>query len=1494
MEKMKFRKALGIMIALLAILPGVTRNFTPIVQAYTPLPEEVTSAPNKPYHIFSNSICLFIGTGGGKVYRSSDDGATWTKVLDTENPNVQCYLLEDDAQGNLYTSFDNCKLYRSTDNGDSWEVVFQCTDPPVYFPTGEFFDMKNGTILAAARSDEPLLYRSDDWGANWNLWINFSQVFPEYSQLDPSNPSNKAMKHLHLVTFFNGSFFVSTGEYVRYHFKSVADDLTQNSSWRVDCLSTFTSEFTMDDRILLGVDMGDKGIFMYKNGEYKKVYNPNKEVSPYIVFKHFAHDLENDIIYVPIGYSFDPDQTILASPDKGETWFNFVNITQTSYYGIVQVEVHKNYLWYVIGYKTYKLPKPSRAELINSVKADTLSLNACENVHSYTSSVGKAYKSVNVTLSNLTWTNLAPNPSFETFSGSNPTNWTFYAGQWSGSVSRGEETGDVYHGSKACYIEAINGSGSVYTCSNVFSVDAGYYYLGVHFKANSSWFKGAVKLALYAYTDGWKTRTLNLHSLNGTWQQGGLSFYSTATQNAKIYLFIESPNDYNLTTRVIFDSLILVGDEIDRAFQLEYWIGNLTSTIGSIEINGETFDFSSLPTTISLAQCLVGEINATLTNAKLVNLTISGIEVVTIQNGSLTGLQNNVYKGIHYIGFSITKNTENRLMVFSDQVSTVSAISLSTNKLFFTVSAPSGTTSSTKVYCGHKGKPSSVSGADSWSYDNSTKILTAITSHSSNVQVLISWEGAVYVDLNSLIFENFQKWDALLTRYLSLNGTITDKWDRAQAPSYSHTTLSGAWYYLLSLATFYEEKKGDYYLRKLQSIIDEHIDNPWYRATTDIGTIHYVPGYYYGGVENDASALFFAPTGVGAIKLHEWTGNSKYKTYADDLATESQLLVAVSNSTDMAWNGQYKNTPRNATTAKTGVNRQGAIGYFYSLYARYNSTFGSFVPKIFNWIWRAQVDDGGLGYNIGDAKAGLDYTAFSTWFVMNAYQNVPSQFSSTLKAKINNTITWMTQIAGSGTYLRNAIVGSALAMAVESGFISNPSSAFLNKTKTYIYVALKTLTYGIKGLQTSVSDYPEGYRWGQLFLGALLSTYPLPSSLVTYSSPHVTFKNYETGRYYWEGYGLDFEASQILHVGDIYHNNGLYRYPYLLLGTKQGTGTKTRSITNLNGIGKAWLNYSTTPKALTYYYPDASIFINVSGTSKTMVYGGLAPSNFCLRVANGTEYNLNDLSSGTYLLSPSWMLWRNHTDIADRNTILIHTNKTSTWKYTKGADMTWESSTTLTNYNVSIAYIAKWSSTLNSSATFMLLEARAKNINTLTPLTLDEVLTNWNTETESRNPSSSWFNIYQSAVTTKTKLIAHNSPEKVSISAWSSNSNKLTFTVSAPSGIISTTKIYCGDKGEPREVYSSNGTLTWVYNSSTKILTLNVVHDGAANILVDWRILGDANGDGKVNYSDLFDLSKVYGFKRGDLEWTTDCDFNWDGKIDVSDMFELSKNYEKI
>lgn len=61
--------------------------------------------------------------------------------------------------------------------------------------------------------------------------------------------------------------------------------------------------------------------------------------------------------------------------------------------------------------------------------------------------------------------------------------------------------------------------------------------------------------------------------------------------------------------------------------------------------------------------------------------------------------------------------------------------------------------------------------------------------------------------------------------------------------------------------------------------------------------------------------------------------------------------------------------------------------------------------------------------------------------------------------------------------------------------------------------------------------------------------------------------------------------------------------------------------------------------------------------------------------------------------------------------------------------------------------------------------------------------------------------------------------------------NKLDFTVSAPSWVVSTTHVYCGDYGKPMYV---SGASTWSYNYATNMLTVNILHLSEQQIELEW------------------------------------------------------------
>jgi hypothetical protein len=56
-------------------------------------------------------------------------------------------------------------------------------------------------------------------------------------------------------------------------------------------------------------------------------------------------------------------------------------------------------------------------------------------------------------------------------------------------------------------------------------------------------------------------------------------------------------------------------------------------------------------------------------------------------------------------------------------------------------------------------------------------------------------------------------------------------------------------------------------------------------------------------------------------------------------------------------------------------------------------------------------------------------------------------------------------------------------------------------------------------------------------------------------------------------------------------------------------------------------------------------------------------------------------------------------------------------------------------------------------------------------------------------------------------------------------------------------------------------------------------------------IIGDINGDGKVDNKDLVLLAKAYGSKPGDANWDPRCDFNGNGVVDLTDLVTLAYHY---
>jgi len=283
----------------------------------------------------------------------------------------------------------------------------------------------------------------------------------------------------------------------------------------------------------------------------------------------------------------------------------------------------------------------------------------------------------------------------------------------------------------------------------------------------------------------------------------------------------------------------------------DYFLYPLNTTNSSITIEGETVSHfgaltnGSTSETTSLTGILTGllQISSNIQGSEQAVLRITGTRVLYENSIILEGRTNSVYYGRYYGTLSLTTTT-NDLIALTNVEADIESLLCEPNNLTLTIDALSGTTSISKVYCGDKGKPKDVFGVRSWSYDNETRVITFVVTHSSEAQVIITWEGTAYVDLNALMFEEFRKWDAILTRYISLNASLVEYYDYSRAPDYSKLTLANPLTYFDALISFYEATNDEYYLVKLKTMIDAHIEgsrpNGFYTYDSYRGEIFYV------------------------------------------------------------------------------------------------------------------------------------------------------------------------------------------------------------------------------------------------------------------------------------------------------------------------------------------------------------------------------------------------------------------------------------------------------------------------------------------------------------------------------------------------------------------------------------------------------------------------------------------------------------------------------
>ncbi len=130
-----------------------------------------------------NQQLLYAGTRGGDVYRSTDGGSTWARILSLGN-DVWSVTIDSLHPNTVFVGTETGGLFKTTDNGNSWNNV----SPTSNRITGIIVDSQNDlNVYISVKGDG--VYKSTDGGITWSLvTVGLSDNQITSLAIDPTDP----------------------------------------------------------------------------------------------------------------------------------------------------------------------------------------------------------------------------------------------------------------------------------------------------------------------------------------------------------------------------------------------------------------------------------------------------------------------------------------------------------------------------------------------------------------------------------------------------------------------------------------------------------------------------------------------------------------------------------------------------------------------------------------------------------------------------------------------------------------------------------------------------------------------------------------------------------------------------------------------------------------------------------------------------------------------------------------------------------------------------------------------------------------------------------------------------------------------------------------------------------------------------------------------------------------------------------------------------------
>jgi len=309
-------------------LPPPNRNLTgsTLGRQRVPLPDVISDIHQIYYHTPTLTLFMSVTEPDGRrsIWKLPENGKA-ERVLSASDQTGEISIFGD-SKGVIYFQYDHpARLYRSADGLKTWYLVLKD-----YGSFWNIADDGNGTVYGGTHDvNRAVLYRSQNDGFDWEPWIDFQQLFPQYAVTYAAGDSRFLLRHLHEVVYdqHTQQLIVGTGDVARFAFMSP----DQGKTWQKIWDEGFTSAIPMSGgfRWLLGPDqLHGHGLAIYDASAKSTVAVWNPIPFNYAGYVYSLLDVDG-IYYAAIHTEANevgavvPKFGIIASPD-GYTWYPFL------------------------------------------------------------------------------------------------------------------------------------------------------------------------------------------------------------------------------------------------------------------------------------------------------------------------------------------------------------------------------------------------------------------------------------------------------------------------------------------------------------------------------------------------------------------------------------------------------------------------------------------------------------------------------------------------------------------------------------------------------------------------------------------------------------------------------------------------------------------------------------------------------------------------------------------------------------------------------------------------------------------------------------------------------------------------------------------------------------------------------------------------------------------------------------------------------------------